>query len=270
MAVNADSGSVRSKADGWMIPPGKTATLGLEFAFLTARGPLDDVIGNPDLRLTDVVLLRLQGRYSLGGLAELIVDTTLLPKQPSYTNELILQNAGFGFRIGLTDWMAAALRFDGGSTMAKSGAWGQATFGLEGRFPIDKYVQFDLSLAGVGTSLFIGDEAPRFFEIGSGGQVVFFFPKAAGVWLGTSFHFPIAHEPTTNWPIDPRVRVGVNLGTVLTAIPKWDLYMKYSVVDRGDLVDLDTILPILDGGFDQQVLTFGIVRRFGDEPSGNY
>lgn len=265
-----DSGSARSKSDEWMIPPGKTGTLGLEFAFMTARGPLSFVLGAPELLFTDVVFLRMQGRYSLGGVAELIVDTSLLPKQPSYTDELVFQNAGLGFRVGITKWLAAILRLDGGSTLFQSGIWGTGALGLQGRFPIEDYVQFDLSLSGAGTAMFIDEEAPRFFEIGAGGQVVFFAPGIAAGWIGTDFHFPLAAEGTSSWPIDPRVRVGFNVGAVLSSIDKWDLYAKYSYIDRGDLIDPDTTLPILDGGFDQQMLTFGIVRRFGDEPSGNY
>lgn len=265
-----DSGSVRSKSDEWMIPPGKTGTLGAELAFLTARGPLSSVIGNPALYFTDVVFLRLQGRYSVAGVAELIVDTSLLPKQPSYTEELVFQNGGLGFRVGIAGWLAAALRFDGGATLEAAGAWGQTSLGLEARLPIDDYVLFDLAAFGAGTALLIDEQAPRFAELGTSAQVVFFNPGAAGVWLGASFHFPIASHSAEIWPIDPPVRLSANVGAVLTAIDDWDLYAKFSYVDRGDLVDLETILPILDGGFDQQVLTFGVVRRFGDEPNGTY
>ena len=265
-----DSGSPRSKADGWMIPPGKTGTLGLELGFLTSKGPLSEVTGGPSLEFTDVVVSRFEGRYSLAGVAELIVDTTLLPKQPSYADESVFQNAGLGFRVGLTKWLAAMLRFDGGITLAKSGGWGQGALGVEGRFPIEDYVQFDLSLFGAATSLFIDDEAPRFVELGTGAQLVFFEEQVGGAWFGTSFHFPLAEHQTENWAIDPRVRVGVQIGGVLSAIDKWDIYGKFAFIDRGDLVDLDTVLPILDGGFDQQVLSIGVIRRFGDEPNGTW
>jgi hypothetical protein len=262
-ADSMDQGSPRSKSESWMIPPGNTGTIGGQFAFMTASGPLTDLLGGRRLEFTDVVFLRLDARYSIAGVAELIVDTTLLPKQPSYTDESVFQNAGLGFRIGLAKWLAAALRFDGGTTVDADGAWAAATAGVEARLPIDDYVKFDLGLYGQGTALFIDDEAPRFAEVVGNAQVVFANPGDGGLWVGTSFHFPVADEPSTSYPIDPHTRANFNIGGVLSFIDDWDLYAKYSFIDRGDLPEApDTILPILDGGFDQQQLALGVVHRF--------
>ena len=63
--------------------------------------------------------------------------------------------------------------------------------------------------------------------------------------------------------IDPQVRSDVRIGAVVSLVKKWDVYAEYAVLDRGDNQAPRTMLPILDGGFDQQQLTVGIVRHFG-------
>jgi hypothetical protein len=42
-----------------------------------------------------------------------------------------------------------------------------------------------------------------------------------------------------------------------------DLFLELSILDRGDLDDATTTLPILGGGFDQNRIVFGFNRRFG-------
>jgi len=42
-----------------------------------------------------------------------------------------------------------------------------------------------------------------------------------------------------------------------------DLFVETSILDRGDLEDGRTTLPILSGGFDQKRVLFGFNRRFG-------
>jgi hypothetical protein len=42
----------------------------------------------------------------------------------------------------------------------------------------------------------------------------------------------------------------------------WELFAILTVVDRGELDDPSTQLPILDGGFDQTQLSLGVQHRF--------
>jgi hypothetical protein len=62
-------------------------------------------------------------------------------------------------------------------------------------------------------------------------------------------------------PIDPQARVDFHLGSVLALVPDWDLFVDFAVIDRGDLSNASTRLPILDGGFDQEQILFGITRH---------
>ena len=53
------------------------------------------------------------------------------------------------------------------------------------------------------------------------------------------------------------------LGALVGVTKALDLFVEISMLDRGDLEDPSTTLPILSGGFDQQRLLFGFNRRFG-------
>jgi hypothetical protein len=49
----------------------------------------------------------------------------------------------------------------------------------------------------------------------------------------------------------------------------WDLYAIYSWIDRGEADRPSTMLPIIDGGFDQQQVVLGVQHRFGPPPVGS-
>jgi hypothetical protein len=61
--------------------------------------------------------------------------------------------------------------------------------------------------------------------------------------------------------IDPQPRVDFHAGTVLAISHEWDLFTSFAVIDRGDLANPATRLPILDGGFDQKQIVFGVTRH---------
>ncbi|MEZ4462446.1 MAG: hypothetical protein R3E66_22530 [bacterium] len=257
-----DSGDYRSKTQDWLIAPGGSGSVGGGFTFMTADGDLGGVLGTRRLKFTDVVLLGLQSRYSLGGIAEVSLATSLLPKQPSTTDELAWQSASLGFRIGLTDHLLTALSFAGGPTLDQSGGWTSAQLGLGWRYAVNPYMVFDGGVHGRGTALFIEDEAPWFGEVATNVQLVLPNPGIAAFWCGVEFTFPVASNATTSLPIDPQTRANVMVGGVLSFVDDWDIYATYAFIDRGDLVDPATTLPILDGGFDQQQLTVGVAYRF--------
>ena len=53
---------------------------------------------------------------------------------------------------------------------------------------------------------------------------------------------------------------------MVSIVKNWDVFVEYAVVDRGELSDAATRLPILDGGFDQQQAIFGVARHFSGSP----
>ena len=61
--------------------------------------------------------------------------------------------------------------------------------------------------------------------------------------------------------IDPQPRLDFHAGTVLSIVKEWDLFADFAVIDRGDVANPATRLPILDGGFDQKQIVFGVIRH---------
>ncbi len=258
-------GSYRDKSNEWMIPPGNTGALSVQMDMITTSENVEIITGTPGaLKLTDAVMMRLAARYSLGGIAEVFGSASLLPKQPSGMDELAIQNGSVGTRIGLTEWLATGLKVAGGSTTNQDGAWGSAGLGLDARADIDDFVVFDMGLYGLGTGLTHNDVGVGLFEVGTTFQIVLKAPKAAAMWVGAGLFFPVADAAGDGAQINPENRVNLEIGGVLTFVDEWDIYAKYSYIDRGDISDPTTILPILDGGFDQQQLVVGLTWRFGE------
>jgi hypothetical protein len=269
-SITIMGGDPRSAAQDWLILPAGGATVGGDLRFLTAEGGL----GEERLRFTDVVLLDLNGRLSLGGRGELFASLTLLPKQPSRTGELLWQGGSLGGRVGFAERYAATVRASVGPTLAHSGYQAVADVGVEGRKSLHSTLRLQGMLGGSATALFLEGSPDRrlgFGEIVADGEVVLRAPHGeAAAWLGTQFRFPVAKSASpasARADLDPQTRVSVRLGGVLAYVRDWDLFAELVVTDRGDLSEPATTLPILDGGFDQTTLLFGLTRRFQREDS---
>ena len=263
-------GSARSSAGDWILMD-RGYELGADLSYLTSDGSP----GGSAIAFTDVVLLRLHGRLALGGKAELYAGVDLLPKQPSFTDEVVWQGAGAGLRLHLVDWLAGEVRLGAGPIMSRDGTWGSVALGLTARSVVDETLAFQGLLAASYTPFAFDDDRGSFWlaELESRGDIQLHAPHGvAGVWFGFSFAFPIAHQGA--YPMlgsfEPHTRAGFHLGGVYALVRHWDVYAEIAAIDRGDLVDPRTIVPVLDGGFDQRQLMFGVTRRFGvDERRGD-
>jgi hypothetical protein len=246
----------RSYAAGSLLVPERSTQVGGELVFLTGRA--DPASGQP-LHFTDVVLLRPRARRSFGRV-ELGVGVDLLAKQASTGEDAIWQGASVGGRVAIRRRWAAFLHTGGGTTRAAEGLWGGAAAGAQWRHAIADFAAFQLDGGAGATAVRQGDAATAWItELGLGGKVVFYTPHGeAGVWLGTDFAFPLYDRG----PFDPHTRVRFRVGAVLAAIDDWDLYVEGVIADRGEVDAPATTLPVLDGGFDQTQLVFGVVRRF--------
>jgi hypothetical protein len=232
------SGDPRSYAEDWLILPEGSATVGGHLRFLTAEGGL----GDEALRFTDVVLLDVNGRLSLGGKGELFASTTLLPKQPSRTGELLWQGSSLGGRVGFAERFAASVRATVGPALAHTGYWGTADVGVEARRSLHETLRFQGLLGGSATALFLEGSPERrlgFGEVVAGGEVVLRAPNgAAAIWLGTEFRFPVvrtASPASARADLEPQTRVNFRVGGVLSYIEDWDLFAELIVNDRGEL-----------------------------------
>jgi hypothetical protein len=117
-------------------------------------------------------------------------------------------------------------------------------------------------------------------EVSAGGKIVSMTPGhfkyGAGGWVGARFSFPVSQRGdldtmsmSSSASMDVKPSVDVTLGGVLR-MRDWDLWMSFSIIDRGDAAAPETTLPILSGGFDQNQTTIGITRRFGHVSSSQY
>ena len=260
--------SVRGVAQDYLVMP-SGGELGAQMRFITADG----VLGDQPLRFTDLALFGLSARYSIFSKLELSANVDLLPKQPSYTDEKPWQSVGAGLRSPLGRHVALSVTGAGGHLMAHEGMWTREAMTLEWKKPIHELVAFDVQ-AGVDG---LGLQAPHtsnsafLTELGVSTSALFSLDRKWGAWGGISYAVPVqhsGHDPTTGLAIDPQPRLDFHAGTVLSLVKEWDLYADFAVIDRGDLGNPATRLPILDGGFDQKQIVFGVVRHIeGKAPS---
>jgi hypothetical protein len=147
------------------------------------------------------------------------------------------------------------------------GEWLRQSAMLEWKHTLNEFVAFDIQ----GGADEIELEAPgasgaNLTEVAV--QTSSFFREPTGhwgAWLGVTYAVPVEHagvDPTTEMAIDPQPRIDLDIGTVLAIVPEWDLFITAAIINRGDLANRATMLPILDGGFDQRQLVLGVTRHF--------
>jgi hypothetical protein len=259
--------SPRSRAGASMLMPAGSLTVGADLSFLTAVASLD----GEQIRFTDVVLFRPRARYTPGNRVELFAGTTLLPKQSSFTDELAWQGGHVGALIGLGGRLAGFAQAAGGALTNSAGWWTGFDVGVQARKSLDEIVVLQGALAGAASLLFFDDdteEAFWFAELAAHGEILFQAPdNSVAGWLGVDYRVPVAHAPDAPDPLsggylDPQPRVNFHLGFALAFLDDWDVFAEFAIIDRGDIADPATTLPILEGGFDQHHYVFGLLRRF--------
>ena len=223
-------------------------------------------LGTESLRFSDVGLFDISGRWSLFSKLEISGSVTLLPKQPSYTDEKPWQSAGIGLRSPLGKKVAVSLTGAGGHLLNHTGMWTREALMIEWRKPIERVIDFGIT-GGI-DGITIGDRNDRtalISELVVGASALFREPNGHwGGWVGISYALPVlarGGDPTTDLDVDPQARLDFRIGNVLSINKQWDLFAELAIVDRGDMSAPQTRLPILDGGFDQQQIIMGVTRH---------
>jgi hypothetical protein len=261
-------GSARSKIQDEELvrKPGWEAGASLNFLMS------DPSLGGRDLAFTDVVLLRMHGLYAAGGLVEIFGGIDILPKQPSYTDELIWQGGLVGVRYKVGKKSALWMRGQGGPELGGDGWWVGGDTAFQYKLALEEVLFWESALGGGYTQLFPDDtdEAYWVAEVMAQTGIAIRDPEGHfGAWLSFGFHFPVLDEPDRkDVPagvsfLNSQTRVSFQLGGLIALSEAVDLFIEWSILDRGDLEESATILPMLNGGFDQQQLLFGFMRRFG-------
>lgn len=229
-------------------------------------------------KFTDVVLFRLHSLVAVGRKTEIFVGVDLLPKQPSETNESKWQSAMLGARYTINRHTAFYARGQGGPMLDNDGLWAAGEAAVQARMHLAERVLFwESAVGGEYTRMFPKDSAKLWnaeLLVKTGLAIREKRGFFAG-WLNFGFHFPLAHRGRMAVPLaatpdvltmedmNPQTRVGVSVGALLGVTRGLDLFIEFSILDRGDLANPTTTLPILEGGFDQKRLVFGFNRRFG-------
>lgn len=255
LSMSDSGGDVRSYTRDWLVgPPGWD--VGGELRFLTS----DIGLADRPLKLTDVGIVRARLRYTASRRIEVHAAVDALAKQPAYSDSSPFQGVSAGLKIAMTRKWALAAGFAGGPTLGDDGLWGNGATQMVYRSHPDETLSFQVAAGAQATAVAPERGANQWLtEATAGGNVMLHTPNGwFGAWLGAGLAVPVV----STRGLEPNTRLDVSIGTVYAVVPQWDVYAEAAIVDRGDAGMPATMLPILDGGFDQKQLTVGIVRRF--------
>jgi hypothetical protein len=262
MTVAAGGATGRSVAEDFFVLP-DGAELGGRLRTINADGGL----GSGPLKLTDVALFDAELEWAIARHFELDVALSVLAKQPSSTDEAIFQGGSITLRRDLFAQTALALSSGAEPLVDLHGiAYGAAAF-VTHKKRLNQFVSFALALGA--NAMFVrpsaASDAPTLVEAAGHAAVLVRVPNGVyGAWLGAGYAVPVFHhgnDPVSGMALDPQPRLDVDIGNGVQLSDDWDLTADLSIIDRGDLSNPATRLPILDGGFDQIQIMVGISRR---------
>lgn len=232
-------------------------------------------VGTRSLHFTDLALLRLGARRSFADWLEVFAGAEFLPKQPVDSDASLWQGAHLGAQAEFAPGFGASLGGTVGPLLAQEGLWWQSNAELAAKFAAAEFTRFSLHLGNAWTFLDFDDSAARAFwlaEVTSGAEVQVGDDKAS-MWVALDYDVPFASSPDRGTPdpmygfIDPQPRLDLEVGGALSFGPRdWAVFASYRFVDRGELEKPETMLPILDGGFDQRQAIVGVEYRFTPKP----
>jgi hypothetical protein len=260
-------GSHRGVAQDYLVmPSGGEVTA--QMRFLMA----EPILADSEMKFTDLALFGVGGRWSVFSKLELSLEANFLAKQPSFTDEKPWQSIGGAVRSPIGKRAALQISAAGGHLIGHQGMWTKEALMIEWRKPIHELMQFDLAGGVDGVSLSAPKSSSAFItEVAFNTSVLFKVERVWGAWAGVGYAVPIAfrgQDPTTKLSVDPQPRLDVRIGTAVSFVDEWDVFVEAAVVDRGDVEDPATRLPILDGGFDQKQIVVGVTRHFEGKRRG--
>jgi hypothetical protein len=264
--------SGRGVAEDFLVIP-SGVDVGAQLRSINADGG----IGMGGIKLTDVALFDLQAQWAIAKHMELDGSASLLPKQPSTTSESIFQGGGLALRREVKPGTALAIA---GSASPLLGMKGMATGGslfVTHKHRLNEIVSFTLAAGASSTYLRPTGamDHPLVVEAAGHASVLARVPECGcyGAWLGVGYAVPAyhhGHDPVGGMLLDPQPRLDIDIGNSVKLADQWDFSIELSIIDRGDLANPATRLPILDGGFDQIQIMVGVTRRldFADKHHG--
>jgi hypothetical protein len=245
--------------------------VGMELLFLTSPVGLD---GSP-VHFTDLALTRLVGRLALGNRFELHGLAHLLTKQPHPGGQPLFQGGALTGRAQVSARSSLFLGLANQPIAGHTGTGLELSAGWQGRRFIDRRELFGLA-GGTGaqwTGLWrrSGPPPPQVVEAVTNGALQFVCADSYlgfAVELGAQLALPLWHQGRAFWLSDApafeaRTRLDFYLATYFAIEPRWDLVLRWVILDRGDAAAPATRLPLLAGGHDQTLFVLGLSYRFG-------
>lgn len=265
--IDQGSTSGRSVAEDFLVLP-DGLELGGQLRTITADGGL----GTGPIKLTDVGLLDASAEWAVHRHFELDASVSVLAKQPSDADAATFQGGALTLRRDLIARTALAVTSSAEPLVGMHGlAYGAAAF-VTHKKQLNDIVSFSLALGG--DAIFVRPtgmiDAPTMLEVAGHAAVLVRVPHDSvwGGWLGAGYALPVFHrglDPVSGMALDPQPRLDIDIGNGVRLSDDWDLTASLSIIDRGDLGNPATRLPILDGGFDQIQILVGVSRRFGSK-----
>jgi hypothetical protein len=260
--MSVSRGSHRGVAQDYLVAPaGGELTSSMKFLMT------EPSLGGEAMKFSDLALWSVGGRWSFFSKLELSIEASFLAKQPSFTDEKPWQSVGGAIRSPIGKRAALQITAAGGHLIGHEGMWTKEALLLQFRQEIaDEIMQFEVTAGVDGVSL-SAPRAPSAFitEVALMTSALFREPTGHwGGWVGLGYAVPVAfrgQDPTTGMSVDPQPRLDFRIGTVLSLVKNWDVFAEFAIVDRGDMEDPATRLPIMDGGFDQKQVIFGVTRH---------
>lgn len=218
---------------------------------------------DPALATPHTTRLGIDGRFSIGGRLELAAGLALPPKQDEVTNAPKPFDAVLMGRYAISNLQSLYVFASGNrviplTAQGSDGMWGEVAVGWNGQSFIEtsKTVAFTWHLGANGDRAFFTSTHPWLAEAATGlglrGSVARRFELLAGVDL----RFPLVSGGRAYWamdtpPINPQVRADLYVQTSVHFVTGWSIGASVVRGDRGDASHPETIVPILDGGYDQ-------------------
>jgi len=271
----APRADMRRQGSEEVVPSRREIEASSEMVFVTTRGPM---AGVPQLYFTDLGLWRVHAAVTPVSGLRLTASVTFLPKQPATLDEPFWQTANLGARLALANWLAVGLDGEFGKLMADLGYHGASALTAQARIRMNQYTMWEARAGVIGTRLWpaqTSDTSIWFLETGAAGEFQLCWNYCSehrgATWLGIDIGVPVYHHPGDATvmdpiPIDPRTRLGLTVGSYFAVNETWDFYATLAWIDRGDPDVPSTQLPIIDGGFDQVQLAFGLIAHWWLKP----
>jgi len=265
-AIGYRAVDVGSKVSERFVMPSGYAEVGGELAFITSGA----VVTPKKLAFGDLALFRPTARRSFSDKLELSLGTTLLAKEPSGGHDWIWQGASLGALYEPSPGYGLTLGGAAGPLRGGNGSFWSAAPGVTRKWTLDRDARAVLGLSDAFTALDPhGELGARAWldEVVLSGEVELGHSEGAG-WVGVNYAVPVAkHGEQPLAPgllLRPTTRLDVEVGGVwrVGEHESWDLFAYYAWIDRGEASRPSTLLPVLDGGFDQQQVVLGVRHRF--------